>query len=309
MRTRFRCSVAAADQPMAGTAATDAGFLLVEHPGPWGAKAVAESRLIPEETGTALAAEAAARGIRVQLIRRPGERTERRALGAGGHPTFRVFLAHPATGRLDVQDLVARDELAGLDLDLAVRGAGWRPHTAGPLLLVCTNGRRDACCAEFGRPVAQAVAERLPEETWETTHLGGHRFAVAALTLPDGMSYGRIDAESGVAIVEATRRGEVVPAFLRGRTAYPPAVQAAEVALLERLDLVRADVLTLVAASTSGNTTTVTFAGDDGHLEVTVEAEEQPPARQSCADLAGKPSISHRVVAIRTPDGSAPGSR
>lgn len=302
MRSRFRCSVAAADQPMAGTAASDAGFLLVEHPGPWGNKALAESRVIREATRDALAAQAAAHGIRVQLIRRPGERTD-------GRSTFRVFLAHPASGRLDVQDLTDRDELAGLDLDLLARGAGWQPHVSGPLLLVCTNGRRDACCAEFGRPVAQAIGARLPEETWETTHLGGHRFAVAALTLPDGMSYGRIDAASGVEIVEAARRGEVVTAFLRGRTAYPPAVQAAEVALLEHLQQTRADALSLVSASTSGDTTTVTFAAGGAHLDVVVEATDQPPARQSCADLAGKPAISHRVVAIRTPGGSAPGSR
>jgi hypothetical protein len=301
MTSRFRCSVAASTQPMAGTAATDAGFLLIEHPGPWGSKALAESRLVPEEAKAALTSSATGHGVRIQLVRRPRER-------GGDRPTYRVFLAHPASGRLDVQELADRQQLATLDLDLTTRGPGLRPY-AGGLVLVCTNGRRDACCAEFGRPVATAMAAELPEETWETTHLGGHRFAVAALTLPDGMSYGRIDAASGLAIAHAAARGEVVPALLRGRTAYPPARQAAEVALLEHLGLVAADALTPVEETSTGGVTTVTFDAAGATYDVVVLAEEQPPARQSCADLTGKPSIGYRVTAITARAGSAPAPR
>ena len=296
MTSPFRCSVAAADQPMAGTAAVDAGFLLVEHPGPWGSKALAESRIIPEETRARLAAAAAGHGVRVQLIRRPGERP---TAGAA----YRVYLAHPATGRLDVQILDTREALADLDLSLTERGPDWQPY-ADPLLLVCTNGRRDVCCAEFGRPVAQAVAERFPEETWETTHLGGHRFAVAALTLPDGMSYGRIDAAAGVAIVEAVRRGEVVPAHLRGRTAYPPHVQAAEVALLGELGTAAADALALVGDTVTGGSGTVTFRSAAGEHDVVVSSSEVEPARQSCADLVEKPSTVWRVASVRARAGT-----
>ncbi len=296
MTSPYRCSVAAADQPMAGTAAVDNGFLLVEHPGPWGNKALAESRIVPDETRTLLAATAARHGVRVQLIRRPGER-------AAAGPAYRVFLAHPATGRLDVQVLDQREALADLDLSLAERGAGWQPY-AGALLLVCTNGRRDVCCAEFGRPVAQAVAERCPEETWETTHLGGHRFAVAALTLPDGMSYGRIDAEAGVAIVEAVRRGEVVPAYLRGRTAYPPHVQTAEVALLTELGTATADALELVGDTVAEGRGTVTFRSAAGEHVVAVRSHAVEPARQSCADLVEKPSTLWQVESVRARAGS-----
>lgn len=291
MTSPFRCSVAAADQPMAGTAAVDAGFLLVEHPGPWGNKALAESRLVPAATRERLAATAAAHGVRVQLIRRPGER------GAAG-AAYRVFLAHPATGRLDVQVVDDLGALADLDLDLERRGSGWQPYD-GSLLLVCTNGRRDLCCAELGRPVAQAIGVHLPEETWETTHLGGHRFAVAVLTLPDGMSYGRVDASAGVAIGEAVRRGEVLPSHLRGRTAYAPHVQAAEVALLRELGLTAVDALSLVADTTAEGRGTVTFRSAAGEHDVAVTSYAEAPARQSCADLAEKPSTVWRVEAVR----------
>ncbi|MDO7867959.1 sucrase ferredoxin [Nocardioides jiangxiensis] len=295
MTSPFRCSAAALRLPMAGTAATDAGFLLVEHPGPWGNKALAESRLVPDEARAALAAATSALGIRVQLIRRPGER---------GAPdaAFRVFLAHPASGRLDVQQLDDRAALADLDLALDVRGAGWQPYD-GSLLLVCTNGRRDVCCAEFGRPVAQAAAAALPEETWETTHLGGHRFAVAVLTLPDGMSYGRVDPEAALRIGEAARAGAVVPAHLRGRTSYPPHVQAAEVALYEQLGVTAADAFVLTGDTTAGGQGVVTFRAGDGEHVVDVRAREEVPARQSCADLTTKPSTTWRA-SVRAPAGS-----
>ncbi len=295
MSSKFRCSEAALGQPMAGSAAVDAGFLLIEHPGPWGSKALAESRLVPEPVKEWLAAEAAARGVRIQLIRRP---VTRRA--TSGH---RVFLAHPASGRLDVADLDDLAQLADLDLGLSTRAGPWQPYD-GYLLLVCTNGRRDVCCAEFGRPVALAAAAADPVAVWETTHLGGHRFAVAALTLPDGMSYGRLDAETVLAVLGAAAQGEVAVPHLRGRTAYVPVVQAAEAALLEHLGEVRGDALRLVGADGM----TVSFASERAVHDVEMVAVEHAPARQSCADLVEKPSTTYAVRALTVRGGSASGS-
>ena len=41
------------------------------------------------------------------------------------------------------------------------------------MVLVCTHGTRDACCAVRGRPIVAALARALPEQVWECTHLGG----------------------------------------------------------------------------------------------------------------------------------------
>ena len=94
-----------------------------------------------------------------------------------------------------------------------------------------------------------ALAAAYPDETWETTHVGGHRFAGAMLVLPHGLSYGRLDAESALAVVERSRAGELDLAHLRGRSAYDGAVQAAEIAARERLGETRLDALTLLAVS------------------------------------------------------------
>src|SRR3546814_16324459 len=87
---RFRCARGALAEPLAGTAAHDTAYLLIEHPGPWGHKALAASRL-PEPVRSGPADAAAEAGVRIQLIRRPG-----RAARPQPSP-FRAFPAHPAT--------------------------------------------------------------------------------------------------------------------------------------------------------------------------------------------------------------------
>jgi len=157
---RFRCSVAAAAEPLAGTAPTDTAYLLVEYPGPWARKALEQSRL-PEPIRTELSALAASAGVRVQLIRR-----HRRPAPREGFRIFAVY-ADPQRPWAETAVLDKPEMLLELDLEAvaAGRSAGLEPH-ADPLLLVCTNGRRDACCAELGRPLVAALDEAWPGESW-----------------------------------------------------------------------------------------------------------------------------------------------
>lgn len=289
MADGFRCSVAAAAEPLAGSAATDGAFLLVENAGPWGRKALAESRL-PEPVRTGLAERAEAAGVRVQLIRRHG-----RTPASGGIRVFLVY-ADPQAPWAETTVLAEPEEL--LDLDLAALAAGERPGLdphEQPLLLVCTNGRRDACCAELGRPLVAAVTGAHAELTWETTHVGGHRFAGAMLVLPHGLAYGRVLPEDGVRLGDLALAGRLDPLLLRGRAAYPAPVQAAEVALLERLGLDGVAALALVGVDTHGDLTRVRFGVDGVAHEVEVEAVAGPAVRQSCADDKVKSTLSFRV--------------
>jgi len=288
---------------MAGSAATDRAFLLVENPGPWGRKALAESRMA-EHVRTGLAAAAGAAGVRVQLIRR-----HRRAAPRSGFHVFASY-ADPQGPWTETAVMSSPDDL--LELDLAALGAGRSTglarHTE-PLVLVCTNGRRDACCAERGRPLVAALAESHPDLTWETTHLGGHRLAGAMLVLPHGLSYGRVTAADGPKIVEVALRGELVLDRLRGRTAYDGPVQAAEIALLSRLGTAAVDALELVDVEVRNDVTTVRFRRNPGSHdgapgshdgapevhEVVVTARTGPAVRQSCADILTKPTTSYLV--------------
>ena len=97
--------------------------------------------------------------------------------------------------------------------------------------------------------------------------------------------------------------GDLVPTLLRGRSAYPGAVQAAEIAALERLGSTRIDALTLVSAidqpvpdGDARRVVDVTFAHAAGEIAVRVAEIPTPAARQSCADLTTKPGIRYQVL-------------
>ncbi|WP_210649504.1 sucrase ferredoxin [Nocardioides sp. SYSU D00065] len=207
----FRCSLASlADaEPMAGTAPTDTDLLLVESAGPWGRDAVSDNRLpqvVREHLG--------ALDLRVLLLRRCD--------GSSG-PGTRVFRARATEDGYDVRGTVLDRAEDLLDVDLA-----GLPAYAEPLWLVCTNGRRDRCCAEVGRPIAAALSEEWPEGTWETTHLGGHRFAGTLLALPSGLTLGRLDVDSALEACRAVARGEVPAPWVRGRAGRPGVDQVRE---------------------------------------------------------------------------------
>lgn len=281
MTEEFRCSAASLRdaEPMAGTAPADRVWLFVEEPGPWGRQAVAESRL-PEDVRSFLAG---LDGVRVQLIRRHG--------GESG-PGVRVFaadLAGPAAVRSTRLD-DPRD-LLDLDPETLRAGAPDLPAYDGPLWLVCTNGRRDRCCAETGRPVAAALAARWPEDTWETTHLGGHRFSGTLLALPAGVALGRVDPGSAVAACKELEAGRFPLAQARGRAGQPPAAQVAELHVRDRLGLDGLDALR--PGPVDGATVRLHTAAGDHVVEVGREPAEA--RRQSCADLAAKAGWEYHV--------------
>jgi hypothetical protein len=259
------------DEPLAGTAPIALGFALVEHPGPWGEKALAEAGL------GELEAQCKALGLKALLVRRADRAPTRGrafAVWCGAEP-FAVELAPAA--------------LAGTLEQLA---AGIRPGGAIPsqrMWLVCTNGKRDACCARDGVPVARALAALRPDEAWECSHLGGHRFAANVALLPEGLCFGRVSEAEAPQLVAAVEDGRVPHALLRGRMSVEPPVQAAEIAARA------AGALTgLSPAPISHDGTTATVAG------VRVELQEEPlaPRPVSCGADPEPVSAWHaRVVA------------
>ena len=75
---------------------------------------------------------------------------------------------------------------AAADLPIVGEADPWLPHR-DPLVLVCTNGRHDPCCATFGRPLARVLREGARrDDVWECSHIGGDRFAANIVILPEG---------------------------------------------------------------------------------------------------------------------------
>lgn len=231
------CSVGfdRADVSSYGTAAQATFFLAVEQPGPWGRDAARESHL-PAGLGESLSSACAERGGRLSLIRRPGRHADEHhqpphtvyAAWSGPEPwLLRTVLPQVAT-----LTSLAVDALARGDRD-AVAATLPAAAPAAPVLLVCTNGRRDVCCAVRGRPVALEAAAAAPDRVWEASHTGGHRFAPTGVLLPYGATFARLDARlcgealdsAGLGLMPSSLLG---PAHDRGRSPLPAAAQAAE---------------------------------------------------------------------------------
>jgi hypothetical protein len=175
---------------------------------------------------------------------------------------------------------------------------GQEPSTRDePVVLVCTHGKKDPCCAVRGRPVATALAARWPEQTWECSHTGGDRFAANVLLLPDGAAYGGLDVGTALDAVEAHGRGEPVTAHLRGAAGLSRPVQAAVVAVHDQLGPLPwgAVVPAGTAPGRPGKgevaATVATLALADGRqVEVDVTEHLRPEAQLTCRTGVGKVS-------------------
>jgi len=64
---------------------------------------------------------------------------------------------------------------------------------------------------------------------WETSHVGGHRFAGNLVALPFGRYFGRVDRDNAGSVMAAVRDGVIPLAHFRGRSGWPQPAQAAEV--------------------------------------------------------------------------------
>jgi hypothetical protein len=269
-------------EPLAGSATTGATWLLLEQSGPWGARALTQSHLNPA-LGRALEARSKGTGLRIALIRRPGRHAD-----CPPRSSRHVYLAHTRPGDPWVRETELMDPADLLDLDFAALGAGdhggvGTPYQDDPLALVCTNGRRDRCCAVLGRPLAADLAADGHSTVWETTHLGGHRFSPTMLVLPYGYAYGRLSANTAKDILTATGEGRMVPEWSRGRSFWQPPSQAAELAVRQVYREDRADVLT-ASQEVTDDGWSVTVDHEDGR-RWTVEVAagvSQPPRSQSC---------------------------
>lgn len=207
------------------TAAPATRWLLVEQPGAWGRHALRQSQLAPEVAANLLE-EGVQAGVRIQAIRRPPERTGPDRRRRWAYVDSRTQTP-PTTWWGEFTDDA---EL----LDLSLDGTEGTAST-DPIFLLCTHARHDACCALFGRPTYKMVASEYPEHTWETSHVGGDRFAASMVILPLGLYYGRLDGDTAIQVIAAHQKGLIEPAFYRGASVHPVPTQAAEHYLRDHL--------------------------------------------------------------------------
>ncbi|MDQ3819606.1 MAG: sucrase ferredoxin, partial [Acidobacteriota bacterium] len=100
--------------------------------------------------------------------------------------------------------------------------------TTEPLYLVCTHGRRDKCCAKFGFPLFKSLRAEDGDSVWQSSHVGGDRFAANLVCFPHGLFYAHTTADSAKVIMKEYRERRIFTQNYRGRACYSHHVQAAE---------------------------------------------------------------------------------
>jgi hypothetical protein len=162
-----------------------------------------------------------------------------------------VYVAWSGAGAwLEGRELADPAELEGIDLSAV--GAGLRPGFGIPaesLFLVCTNGKHNVCCARLGAPLARALREGFGDAVWETTHLGGDRYAANLVCLPHGLYYGNLALADGSVAAKRYLNGEIWLEHYRGRAGLAQAAQAAEHFLRAHTGITSVDSLTIESVS------------------------------------------------------------
>lgn len=291
-----------AQLPAAGTASRAAFWVALEQPGPWGREAITQSHLNPQ-LGADLERACSDAGGRLLMVREPGRHADHlphqhlpRVWIAGG-------LAHDPwllEGQLDqAADLLALPWplLTGADPDEVTMHLPVLEETREALLLVCTNGRRDVCCAVRGRPIAAAAAAARPGRVLECSHTGGHRFAPTGIMLPSGQTWARLTEETALLALDAERHRRIPaelnhPAYDRGLSHLRPPEQAALSWARQQGDDLRHGAL----RTTGSDGDVVTVEHEDGAVwRVRVERVQGEQLKDSCLKQP-KPSVSWRAT-------------
>ena len=223
-QTPYYCALASqtAGEGVYGTAVNADIWLLIENSEPWGRNAVKDSSM-PKMVKDHLAELArTSRRIRVQLIKQ-GSRTKfpRQVFVGFTRQHGSYLLSSQIASYEDLLQLKAEDLL-----ERRVALENRRVET--PLFLVCTHGVHDKCCAKFGFATYKVMREIASGNVWQTSHVGGDRFASNVISFPSGVYYGHVNDDDAYAIIDAETQDEIYLERYRGRTCFGSHGQIAE---------------------------------------------------------------------------------
>lgn len=299
------CADISADtgEPLTATASRVDHWILVEYRGLWNRDVLGGS-LFSDRVKTTLREQLEALPkARLLFIRRPERRSQEGRM---------VYVARSTEAGASLRGLeVAHvEDLVGVDLTALA------DPVRHPLLVVCTHGKRDRCCARYGRPLYDRLREEADEGwIWQSTHVGGDRFAGNLVCLPHGLYFGRVGADEVWPVLDEYLAGRIYLQCYRGRSCYAFPVQAAEYAVREASSVGDVDGLRIVSASRKGpKRWTVRFlvrsSGDVHEVEVEQEAGELTYLTCDAAALRHPRryvATRRRVVSRRRPEGSPRG--
>jgi hypothetical protein len=202
----------AAHEDLAATASRVDHWVLVEYRGYWDRDVLGGS-LLSQALKEHLRDQLGQLGhSRLLFVKRPERRSQKRRM-------LFVGSSRPGEERFYALEFDHHDDLIDYDFASALLGG----DTPGvpvehPLFVVCTHGKRDRCCAKYGRPLYDQLKGKVdPQWVWQSTHVGGDRFAGNVVLLPEGLFFGRVGEEGLDPILDDYFEGRVNLERFRGR--------------------------------------------------------------------------------------------
>jgi hypothetical protein len=243
-----------ASETIFGTASVGKIWLLVEHPEPWGRKALGDNRM-PDQVKESLSSTLdQIEGGRFQLIRQGYSRN--------GFINFFIAVTRESSPYILRFKLKEYKQL----LDMDIRGLAQAPDPAAgtversPLYLICADGAHDKCCAKYGLQTYKFMRERFGDSVWQSSHVGGDRFAANLVCFPHGLFFGRVSEAEVGQVAGEYRNGRIFLDNYRGRACYSRNAQVGEFFVRLRSGAVRIDSLRFVGEeSLDHNSVRVTF--------------------------------------------------
>ena len=259
------------DESLHATASRVDTWILIEYRGLWAHDAVDGSTLSAAVKAHLVAERLRLPRARILFIRQSDRRSKDGRL---------AFVARSNPGERELRRLAFESYDDLLDVDLVTAGE----PVDQPLFLVCTHGKHDRCCAKFGRPLYDAVREQVEDGwAWQSSHVGGDRFAGNLVVLADGVYYGRVEPAEAWPVVEAALERRVHLPLYRGRSCYGFAAQAAELAVRQATGLLGVDEVAVHAVARDGERWRAEVEAEQRVYEVEVRAEEGAQTHLTCS--------------------------
>jgi hypothetical protein len=281
----------AASESLAATASRIDRWVLVEYRGLWDRDVLGGS-LLSAQLKEHLRDQLAKLGhARLLFIKQPSRRAQARRM-------LYIGSSRPGEESLYALEFERHDDLLEYDFASALLDGGMPGvPVEHPLFIVCTHGKRDRCCAKYGHPLYDGVKGKVdPDWVWQSTHVGGDRFAGNIVVLPEGLYFGRVGETDLDPLLDSYFDRRIYLDLYRGRSAYTFAVQAAERAVREAEGLTGIDDVLLERVERRDGAWMVTLRANGVARKVDVALElADEPVYLTCGSVT--PQRPRRYVA------------
>lgn len=238
--------------------------LLIEYRGSWGSSAFKESDIAETVKNHVLKIHELNQPTRLQVIQKdPLVSGKKYAFFADCRPQYEQLFQFTFE---KYEELLAFDFCSFIQHPATIP---WQKIEL-PHFFICTNGQHDACCAKYGATLFNEMHGQY-DHLWQTSHLGGDRFAANMLCLPYGMYYRRINNITLPQIFAAHSQKQMYLANFAGRASYPREIQVAEYFVRQQTQEFSIDAFKLVTSRGDENEATVTFVdrrGSEHHANI-----------------------------------------